>query len=361
MKKLFISSGELSGDRIGAWYLNKQKNVYCEAVGGSFLKDSGAKLFETIDKLSIVGVVEIIKHIPFILKFLNKVSKYIINNNFDEVVLVDFPGFNLLLAKRLKKLKPDLKIIYLSPPQLWVWGAWRVKKLKKYCDQVIVLYPFEVEWYAKRGVNATWLGYPFYNELQPYFELAKSKSNTVAIMPGSRASEIKNLFPYFAHIIKLLKEKNPEINFVLPLSESFSKKFMVSVLKQNGLTNYQDYIKIVTGKDEKLKELSKCCLAISKPGTVTLQVALLKVPTIILYKAPKLTYLIAKSLVAVEYMGLANLLLKQNINPEFIQDECKPEIIAGEAAKIYNEFKSGDIAYNKRLQILSELQFMLNK
>src|SRR5210317_1170041 len=126
MKKVFIVAGELSGDKLGAWYVQrikeKQQELEVHAVGGSFLEQSGAMLYERFEKLNIVGLVEIIKNARFLLRFLRDLSDHIVSNNFSHVIVVDFPGFNLRLIKRLKKLNPEIKITYLSPPQLWVWG-----------------------------------------------------------------------------------------------------------------------------------------------------------------------------------------------------------------------------------------------
>ncbi|MCK4265619.1 hypothetical protein KAW80_04655, partial [Candidatus Babeliales bacterium] len=284
---------------------------------------------------------------------------YIVENNFDEVILVDFPGFNLMLAKKLKRLRPDLKIIYLSPPQLWVWGAWRVKKLKRYCNEVIVLYPFEVAWYKSRGVTAKWLGYPFYNEFEPYFELSEQKENKIAILPGSRVSETVSLLPYFVQVIKLLKKRYKDLKFVLPLAESFSKDFLEREFKKLGLDDWEASIEIVVDQELKTRALSQCALAISKPGTATLQLGLLKVPTIIIYKTSWLTYLIAKSVARVKYMGLSNLLLGREICSELIQKKCSPEEIFKKTSEIYEQFLSNDSFYVKNLKNLSELRKML--
>jgi len=358
VKKIFISTGEASGDALGTWYLKKQNDLYCEAVGGELLKKSGVKLYKHINELSLTGIWEIVKHIPFIFRFLKQLSTYIVNNNFEEVILVDFPGFNLMLAKRLKKLSPTIKITYLSPPQLWVWGAWRVKKIKSFCDQVIVIYPFEVNWYKQRGVSAVWLGYTFYEKVKPYFELSEQKEHKIAILPGSRKSEIENLLPYLIKVMSLFKQQYSNVRFVLPVAESFNKEFISD--KFHG-TNLIESTDIVIDQQEKMKALAKCCVAISKPGTSTLEIALLKVPTIIFYKTSYITYYIAKLVVKVEHMGLANLLLGREVSPELIQSDCSVENIFKKASVVYEEFVNDKLAYANRLSELNKLRVMLNK
>jgi len=179
MKKIFIVAGELSGDKLGAWYAERlrKEDSSCEihAVGGPFLEQAGAILYDRMENLNVAGFIEVLKHIRFLCRFMRELARYIVNNNFDEVVVVDFPGFNLKLIKKLKKLNRSLKIIYLSPPQLWVWGPWRARKIRKYCDEVIVIYPFEVAWYKKRKINAQWFGYPFYENLLLILNVPKIK------------------------------------------------------------------------------------------------------------------------------------------------------------------------------------------
>ena len=353
-KKIFIVAGELSGDKLGAWYLNSLKNNYTvHAVGGSFLEEAGATIYERIENLNFVGVVEIIKHLRFILKFIKQLAQHIVENNFDEVVVIDFPGFNLRLIKKIKQLNPNIKITYLSPPQVWIWGKGRVKTIKKYCDDVIVLYPFEIEWYKKHGVEVRWLGYPFYKELEPYFSGKRSKS--IALMPGSRPIEIKRLLPLFLRVIKRLKMVHPEIKIIVPLAESVDKEKVEMTLRKSGIGWMGQDLLIVQGKENKLRALSTCTLALAKPGTNTLELALLGVPAVVAYKASWLTYWIAKMVVNIEHMSLPNLLLKEEVFPEFIQGDCKEQKIFLELKKLYEG------GCDERVEKLGRLRDMLSQ
>ena len=348
MKRLFIVSGELSGDQSGAWYLNKVKEnaeIDCTAVGGTFLKDAGANIYESIEKLNITGAIEVLGKLRFIFKFLNQLSTYIINNKFENVVLVDFPGFNLMLAKRLKKLNPKIKIIYLSPPQLWIWGAWRIKKLKKYCDKVVVLYPFEVNWYKERGLEAEFIGNPMCDKLGAYLNDDLQPKNQIAILPGSRKQEIIKLLPMFAQIIKKIKLLYPKMKVVLPLADSLDINFVESQLRKHGLYNHGQDVTLVVGEDKKIKALQESFMAITKPGTITLELTLLKVPAIIFYKVSWITYFLAKLVAKVEYMGLPNLFLNKPVYKEFIQGDCKVDLIFNHVKKIYESFLEQDNFY----------------
>ncbi|MCF7799981.1 lipid-A-disaccharide synthase [Candidatus Babeliales bacterium] len=373
MKKIFFVSGEVSGDRLGAWYLKRLKQDYeaiqVTAIGGHFLQNAGAKLYKNLEELNIVGVSEIIKKIPFIFKFLKNLKEYILQNNFEEIVLIDFPGFNLRLAKALKKANPKIKITYLSPPQTWIWGKWRIKKLKKYCDELIVLYPFEVEWYKKYGLNTFYFENPVYSKLKESFEkwqvdqeFLKNKKNQIAIIPGSRTSEIKKLLPFVVEIIKKIKNTWPDVKIVLPIAQSFSYDFIEKELKKLFGEQYNFFRKniiLVQDEKEKLKLLSQCCLAITKPGTVTLELALLKVPSIVFYKTSWLTYFLARPLIKVKYMSLPNLLLNKLVFEEFIQQDCKINNIFKYFSKLYEDFLYNSHVYQKYQKDLFDIEILL--
>ena len=365
MKKVFVVAGELSGDKLGAWYVSKfgsSKDIYFESVGGEFLEHAGAKIYERFEeKLNIVGVVEIVKRIPQVLRFIKQLADHIIKNNFNEVVVIDIPGFNLRLIKKLKTLKPDLKIIYLSPPQLWVWGERRVKKIKKFCDEVIVIYPFEVEWYKQRGVKADWLEYPFYDKFKPYLDLDCQRRKRIAVMLGSRKVEIDNLLPIFSDVIKKFKLIHSYSEFVFPIAESIDIKFIENRLKRYGLNLNGNDIKVVQGENEKFKALKTCCLALTKPGTVTLELALLSIPAVVAYKVSWITYFLAKLLVNIKHMALPNLLFgDSSIYPEFIQGDCKVDKILNEMNSIYCKFIKQDKSYFEKVEKLEVVRKQLS-
>lgn len=369
MKKIFIVAGELSGDKLGGWYaqrLLKAGDVELHAVGGDFLKQAGATIYERFEKLNIVGLVEIIKHLRSILSFMTKLADHIVTNNFDEVVVIDFPGFNLRLIKKLKKLNPNIKITYFSPPQLWAWGEGRIKTIKKYVDRVIVLYPFEVEWYKERGVTAEWHGYPFYKKLAPHRsslesqgDLIHKKEASIAILPGTRMIEITRLLPLFLKVIHRLKLLHPSIKIILPLGESIDKALVEKIIRQSSSARWGKDIEIVQGEKEKYEALSKCCVALTKPGTITLELGLLGVPAVVAYRASYVTYFLAKLLVKIEYMSLPSLLLGEQVYPECLQFDCKEKNILHELKRFYIGFVNKTDEYKKTLATLDRLHDIL--
>ena len=365
MKKIFLVAGELSGDKLGAWFLQQQhnqtSNFYIEAVGGGFLAAAGAQLYCKFEKLNVTGIIEIIPKIPFVFSFLNKLSSYILHSKFEEVVLIDFPGFNMMLAKKLKQKNKNIKIIYLSPPQLWCWGRWRLKNLRKFCDKLIVLYPFEVDWYKQQGVDAVWLGTPAFERLQPYLKKPGQQKSTIALIPGSRSKEIDNLFPILSKVVQQFIRKTNDINFIIPLAESISKKVIEDKMRKEGLWPYRNNITIIEGEEDKINAISSCCLALTKPGTITLELAILGIPTVMFYKTSWLTYFLAKKIVKINHMALPNLLLQKPVYKEFIQSECKHNLIFNESWTLYKSFLTKSPRYQDTKNSLLKIRKLLFK
>ncbi|MBS1987392.1 lipid-A-disaccharide synthase [Candidatus Dependentiae bacterium] len=363
MKKVFIVSGELSGDLLGGWYVRKHyahQQVYIEALGGDHLQQAGAHLYERFEKLNVTGIVEIIKHIPRLLKFLNQLAAYIIEQQFNEVVVIDFPGFNMRLIKRLKRLCSTITVTYFSPPQLWCWGAWRVASLKKYCDKIIVLYPFEVEWYAQRGVHVQWIGCPVYDRMQQYFEKSATKKHLIALVPGSRLSEIKTLLPIFARVASALKLIYPDIQFIIPQAASISSDQLSCALKRSGLDKIGKDLIIVRDSDEKWQQLAHCSMALTKPGTVTLELALLKIPALVIFRVSWITYWLARIVVKVRFMALPNLLSGQEVYKEFIQ-HFSIDTVVYEAQRLNESSIARDAPYAQMVEKLERLSKSLEK
>jgi lipid-A-disaccharide synthase len=359
--KVFFVTGELSGDRLGAWYLNQLKQehsaVNCTAIGGSYLQKEGAQLTSKSSELELgaVSVRKFLARVPIMKAISKNIKNYINKDNFDEVVLIDCPLVNLKMAKYIKKKHPKIKVTYIAPPEMWLWGTWGIHKtLKKYCDDVLVIYPFEKDWYEQKGFKTTFKGYPFYQTFVPYFEFYKNKKNSIAFLIGSRKSEIETSIPIFAKLINSLHKQYPDLEFVIPVAHTFS----IDVIKQKFNL---DKIHFIQDDHEKNKALAQCCLAVTVPGTATLELALLKTPTIIAYKAPLLTYLLAKSIIKAKYVGLPNLLLKEEICKELIQKDFTEQKIFAEIQKIYNCFLEKDKqgSYQRLLDELEPIRTLL--
>ena len=356
MKKVFIMTGETSGDAIGAWYAKKlvlqNPELRITAIGGTFLEKLGAQIYAPLAPFSITGVIEIIKHLPFIFRQLKNITNFICTNNFDTVILVDYPGFNLRLLKRLKEKKSSLNIIYVAPPQIWIWGSWRLKTLQKFCSKIIVMYPFEVAWYAARGVTVHWEGLPLLERIHPFMK-KQEKRPLLAIFPGSRAQEIKILFPIFTVVIKELCTKIPEMKFAILRAASIDRSILEAELIAQSIP--LEKISIIE-PGEAFKVVATCFAALTKPGTCTLELALLSIPAIVAYKTNAITFWLARCVININYMSLPNLFLHKEVYKERLQGECEAQLLCKDVLHIYEEFIQQTEIYAARCFPLKELR-----
>jgi len=363
-QKVLIVSGELSGDRISAWYTRVLKNKFpkstCHTTGNMLLTKQEATRDITFDNFLRANTLEsVLKKIlifPLHVYRINKFANYIVQQNFDHVVLVDLPIVNVLLARQIKIKNPEIHVTYIAPPELWFWGRWKIDSLlKKYCDEIIVLYPFEQRWYKNIGLNVTWLGYPFYQEFYDYLAREPQKTNTIALLPGSRKKEPQTMLPIFAEFVKNFRKKHPDVRFILPLAESFSLEKIKELLKTHAIL---EHVKIIVGTQAKKQALSECCLAITKPGTITLDLALLKTPSIVAYKVSWPLYYFIKLIASPEYISLANRFASEQVSPELLQTECTPDKILNEALILYESFVNNTKLYHTKLKQLDEIRYM---
>lgn len=356
IQKMFIVTGYLSSDRLGAWYLRNKRittpDLYCQAVGGHFLKQEKAHIVAQLEEIMITnGLINLFINIPSSISKINQLATHITTHGFKEVVLVDVSWITIPLARKLKKIDPTIHITFIAPPELWFWGRWGIDKLlKAYANRIICLYPHEVAWYKNIGLDVTWMGYPFYNEFTPYLaQPLRDKKPQIALLPGSRSSEIKKMMPLLMSVAKKLHETYPELTFVIPLAESIDPEIIALSIKAY---NLEQVMTLVSDSTEKKKILSHCCCAITKPGTITLDLALLKCPSIITYKVDILTYIIMRFLINPDYISLPNLLTHHEICIELLQYECTREKLYEHTSTLYNEYKNNTPAWQQKLEML---------
>ncbi|QQR49725.1 hypothetical protein IPF37_02680 [bacterium] len=357
-KKIFMLTGEVSGDKLGAWYLRKIKesrgSASCQALGNKFLQKEGAQLLKNFDELYVGnGLASLINTLPRQLTHFNNLVDYVLKNNFAEVVLVDFPLINIPFARALKLAQPTINITFIAPPELWFWGTWHLDDfLKAYCDTIIVLYPYEVTWYQSIGMNVTWLGYPYRDEFELSLHKQTPKEKMIALLPGSRAGELKTMMPLFIDFIKQFSEQFPDVQYIFPVAASFEPSMLQYYLDQANINT--SLISIIHDETEKKEALTRCCLVISKPGTVTLELALLNVPSIVTYKVSWLTYVLTKLFINPSAISLPNLLSSQKICTELLQTECNATAICKQAALLYTGFLENNSLYQRKLCDLEE-------
>ncbi|MDP4117496.1 MAG: lipid-A-disaccharide synthase, partial [Bacteroidota bacterium] len=343
-------------DLHGAALIEKLKNscpdIHISGIGGDKMAAAGMELFYHINKLSFLGFAEVIKHIPYIKKVQKNIIGHILQRDIKLVVLIDYPGFNLSIAKKLKAL--NVKVIYYISPQIWAWGAGRINKIRKYIDKMIVFFPFENDLYSQNKVSSELAGHPLVDRFKDYKFLTKeelySKHNLPAgkdillIMPGSRLNEISKLLPdvlIAANDISSKFNLTPVIACSDNIEESVFSKF-----SQHG-------IRLIKSNTYDLMKHAK--IGIIKSGTSTLEAGILGLPMVIVYRTSLLTYLIGRLVVKVKNIGLINIVAGKEIVPELIQHQVNTKNIF----KLAEMLLTNTDKYNNTKQELNKIEAKL--
>lgn len=337
MKRIFIVAGEASGDLHAAHLIRETQQreplILFEGMGSSKMQSAGAKIHIDSSDLAVVGIIEVLTHIRKILGALKKIKQMLKTDPPDLLILVDYPDFNLRLAKFAKK--HGIKILYYISPQLWAWRKKRIKLIQKYIDKMAVILPFEVDFYRKNQVEAVYVGNPLVGKVHPsaavdetlkQFDLDKN-APIIGLLPGSRKSELKYIFPTILKTAGLLKTHFPKAQFIIPLASSFSSSDLEPYLQGNELE-----IKIIPNQLYNLLQVFDAAIVVS--GTVTLEVALMTTPFVIIYKLSPLTALLGLVLVDFDTIGLCNIMAGKKVVTELIQNKASPKSIAEEVIKL---------------------------
>jgi len=329
--RICIISGEDSGDFHGANLALAIREilpgVQIDGVGGSRMAAAGVSLIFPSSSLSVVGITEVIGRIPSIVKGWRRIKTYLQQQLPDLVVLVDFPDFNLhLVAPQVKKL--SIPLVYYISPQLWAWRQGRIKKLLALVDRMLVVLPFEEEFYQQFGVPVYYTGHPLVDEFAGFEVLPRSQRPYIALLPGSRPTEVKRLLPLMLDAAVLIRKNRPEQKFILPLAPSLSDDFLKEMIPA-ALKNW-----VVLVRKPLSTSLRDVFFAIVASGTATLETALAEVPMVVVYRVGKLSYLIGKKLISVPHISLVNLIAGSEVVPELIQDDVDAQNICLRAEEI---------------------------
>ena len=330
MKKIFILTGEPSGDKLASTVISKLKqnrsDIEYLSVGGSHLNALGIKSIYELKQITYIGFTSIIFNIFKIRKKINETVDKIIKFKPDILFSVDSPDFTLRVAERVKKINPNIKTIHYVAPQVWVWRGGRVKKFKKFLDHILLLFNFEKKYFDKENIKNTFVGHPL---LEKSFKSKTDLSNLIpkdkkiiSLYAGSRSSETSILLPILVDFIKLMNDKFNEYLFVFHATEG-NKNYISDYTKKTNLENIQ----VISDENIKSQILSNSVFAVSKSGTVSLEICNAKIPSIIIYKMNFLNFMIVKFLVKIKYANIINIINNREIIPELIQNECNPKEI----------------------------------
>ena len=330
MKKIFILTGETSGDKLAASVIKelKKKNSEIEylSVGGSYLKSIGINSIFDLKEITYIGFTSVLLNIFKIKEKINKTVDEIIRFNPDILFSVDSPDFTLRVAEKIKKINSKIKIIHYVAPQVWIWRKNRVKKFKKFVDHMLLLFKFEKKYFDRVKIPNTFVGHPLLenNELTKIdiSSLIKNKKNIISIFPGSRNSEVDTLMPILIKFISMMNQKFDNYDFFFHATNE-NKTIITEFLDKEKIINAQ----VISDENIKLKILSNSKFAVSKSGTISLEISNQGIASIIIYKINFINYLIMKSLVNVKFANIINIINDKEIIPELLQGECNSKEI----------------------------------
>ena len=325
MKKIFILTGEASGDKLASEVIRELKKDYPEieylSVGGENLKTLGIKSIYDLKEVTYIGFTNVIRNIFKINKKINETVKAIKDFEPDILFTVDSPDFTLRVAERFKKINSKVKTIHYVAPQVWVWREGRVKKIKKFIDHILLLFNFEKPFFDKESMSNEFVGHPLLNnsletkiDINQIFEKNKA---LISVFPGSRISEIKILMPILLDFIKLMNKDYKDFIYIFHSTKQ-QYELIQSFIKSQDINNCE----IISDDKIKSHTLKKSVFAVAKSGTVSLEICKSKVPSVIIYKMNFLNYIIVRSLVKVKFANIINIAAGKEVIPELLQTKC---------------------------------------
>ena len=335
MKKVFVLTGEPSGDKLASTVISKLQNNYNDieylSVGGSHLKKIGIKSIFELKEITYLGFTSVIFNIFKIKKRINQAVEEILKFNPDILFSVDSPDFTLRVAEIVKKRSPKIKTIHYVAPQVWIWRKNRVKKIKKFIDHMLLLFNFEKKYFDEESIRNTFVGHPLIedvgNNKTDVSNLISKDKKIISIFPGSRKSETSVLLPILIQFINMMNENESNYSFVLHATEE-NKDYIVDFIKDENLGN----VNVISNENIKKEVLLNSIFAVCKSGTVSLQVCNSNIPSIIIYKLNFINFMIFKLLVNVKFANIINIINNKEVIPELLQSECN-------AKEIYNSVR----------------------
>jgi len=330
MKKIFVLTGEPSGDKLASTVISKLKknnsDIEYSCVGGVHLDALGIKSIYDLKEVTYIGFTSVLLNLFKIKKKINETVDKIIEFKPDILFSVDSPDFTLRVAEKVKKINPNIKTVHYVAPQVWVWREGRVKKFKKFLDHILLLFNFEKKYFDKENINNTFVGHPLLEKSNKaktdLSNLIKKDKKIISLFAGSRSSEISILLPILIDFIKLMNDKYNDYLFVFHATDE-NKTYINDNIKNTNLNN----IEVVSDENIKSQILSISIFAVSKSGTVSLEICNAKIPSIIIYKMNFLNFMIVKFLVKIKYANIINIINNREVIPELIQNECNSKEI----------------------------------
>ncbi len=352
---ILIIAGEVSGDVQGGKLVAEIKKLSPDmtltGIGGDNMQSAGMTLLHHISEMSILGFSEVLKHLPFLRKIMNELTDWIEINRPETIVLIDYPGFNLRLAKRAKKL--GCRVVYYISPQIWAWGAGRINKISRLVDHMIVVFPFEEELYKSAGVKVSFVGHPILEGLnceftrEEYFEKYGLNLNhtVIGLLPGSRTQEVENLYLPMLEAVEHMKKELPNLQTVTGVSPTLHENLYLNIEADKDLEHSKEIYDVMKHSD----------LLFVASGTATLESACLGTPMIIVYRVSPISWFLGKLLIKLKNIGLVNIVAGEQIVPELLQSEITGTRLASEGLSLLGDKTLMEDTIKKLLMVKDSL------
>ena len=334
---IYVVAGEVSGDRLAADLVRvlKKRNPELRAsgVGGPMLRAAGQEQSFDLARHAVVGLTDVLKNLPKFLVFFRQVKAEIAKRKPDVVILVDYPGFNLRLAQALHRENPPPAIVYYVSPQVWAWKAGRAKTMERILERLLVIFPFEVEWFSRNAPNlkTKWVGHPLADR---WIEQGRAQSPDgspcIALLPGSRPKEIARHWPILLETASKIAQEQRNVRFVSLATGPEMRQQLEEEWAKHPMSGVS--LDIVSGQS--LTLLNRCTMAVVASGTATLECAMAGLPMLVMYKTSWFTYLLGRLLVKLPYLSMVNVLAGEKVVPEFLQSAATPQRLATAALQI---------------------------
>ena len=329
---LLMVAGEASGDTHGAELINALRQLHPRVriigVGGPRMAAAGQEQLFNLAAHAVLGLAEVLKHYFKFRGFFNRVLKLARRERPDAVILIDYPGFNLRLAARLRREVPGSRTIFYISPQVWAWKEGRVKTMQRDIDLLLAILPFEKAWFARTApkLNVQWVGHPMLDRIRKLDEV-EPNLNCIALLPGSRKTEVGAHLPVLWEAARVMGAQKPGLKFVLLSPNEDIQKYSLEIISKFPAPNFAFEYNIGYA----VSHLSRCSLAIVASGTASLECALVGIPQLVVYQVHPLTYAVGRRLVKVKHLSMVNVLANEEVVPELLQDKFKPINVANEA------------------------------
>ena len=333
VRRIMIVAGEASGDLHGGYLVQAMHHIDPSlsfyGMGGNGMRKAGVELLADAADMAVVGLTEVVFKLGMILRVMRRLKVSLLKEKPDLVILIDYPDFNLSLARAARKR--GIKVLYYISPQVWAWRKGRIKTIRGTVDRMAVILPFEEKFYRDAGMDVTFVGHPLLDEVRKKYPRSEAlkrfglrdEAITVGILPGSRRSEVSRLLPEMLRACRIMMEQFSPLQFVLPLAGTLDPDFVQHILRQFP-------VKVNVIRDEIYDVIAVSDVAIVASGTATLETALLETPMVVVYKISGVSYEIGRRFIHIDHISLPNIIAGRTVIPELIQAEANPERIAAE-------------------------------